>query len=257
MPSFYVDLLVRAFFAIPPSLGGNMLGLIWPVIVILCGEIIACFVYGWRTVKDKWRQASLIGLAALGICYTVLFGWCALVTNYQDHLGLSSKVVVLQQAYDTNSEHTKYAVLEAQSKCAEMVGENTTLGKQNRDQQNTINNCQTQALKLLTPVPLKLYSILINDNKNMLEQANVATFLVTSNMMITPIDLHLQCDQQIAGIKIRPAKYLELTVGGGSTIKGASADVNQQSPALTPATPVIIHVGYTGTSTIDCAITQK
>ena len=37
-----------------------------------------------------------------------------------------------------------------------MEGANGTLLNQSRDQQNTINNCQTQALKLLTPIPIKL-----------------------------------------------------------------------------------------------------
>ena len=113
MLSFYVDLLVRAFFAIPTSLGSNMLGLLWPVIIVFCGEFIAYIIYGWRVMIAKWKQASLIGLAALGICYTVLFGWCILATNYQEHSKLSSRVSVLQQANDTNSERQKYAVFRA------------------------------------------------------------------------------------------------------------------------------------------------
>ncbi len=77
MLTYYVDLLVRSLMQVPTSLGSNMLGLIWPVVIVICGEIIACWVYGWRTVYDKWKKASVIGFAALGVCYTLLWIYCA------------------------------------------------------------------------------------------------------------------------------------------------------------------------------------
>jgi len=64
MPAYYVDLLMRALFAIPTALGSNPLGLLWPVILVVCGEIIACLVYGWRVVFEKWKRWS----ARLNLC---------------------------------------------------------------------------------------------------------------------------------------------------------------------------------------------
>lgn len=92
MLSFYIDLLWRSLWAIPGLLGSNVLGLIWPVLVVMCGEILAACYLGWLVVLNKWKRASLIGLAALGVCYTGLLVWSVLHTVYQDHVDLSAKV---------------------------------------------------------------------------------------------------------------------------------------------------------------------
>jgi hypothetical protein len=256
MLAFYVDLLVRAFFAIPPSLGGNMLGLVWPVIIVFCGEIIACIVYGYRTVIAKWKEASLIGLAALVVCYTGLFVWCIFSTNYRDHSVLASRAAFLRQAYDSNSEHEKYAVLVAESKCAEVLGENRTLGQQNRDQQNTINNCQNKAIALLAPPALRFSGGRIYELPVRLGVLDGVFVLVTSKV-VTPVRIDISCDRTVLGAVV------DQVVGGGGTIvdnfgsdpKGQSVQVGFDSPAWLPQTPLLVHVNHTGDGGMSCEFT--
>jgi hypothetical protein len=85
----------------------------------------------------------------LVVCYILLFGWCVLRENYVGYSVLKERMGLLQKIDDQRDAHEQIAVLNAQTKCAESTGENRTLQHQNRDQQNTINRCQEDALKLL------------------------------------------------------------------------------------------------------------
>jgi hypothetical protein len=247
MLSFYADLLVRAFLTIPPLLGGNMLGLVWPIIIVLCGEVIACIAYGWRTVKAKWKQASLMGLVSLVVCYTGLFAWCIFAVNYQDHVVLASRAAYLQQAFDEKDAHEKIAVLLAKSKCAEVLGENKTLGQQNRDQQNSINNCQTEAIKMLTPAEQKTQVRLIAPRDDDFGLYRKYEVLLLTNKPVFPTLIQVVCRRTIISIE------QSLLSRNGPTIitqpKKLSAmqyELGITSPPWTAENPVLIKLTLDG-----------
>src|SRR5579863_4663554 len=202
MPSYYADLFARSVSAIPSALGSNMLGLIWPVIIVLCGEFLACVVYGWRVIFDKWKKASLIGFAALGVCYTLLFTWCALSINYKDHAEMATKIEMLQKANDAAESHEQYAVLEARSKCAEISGQNTVLGQQNRDQQNTINKCQTQALALIGQSQMAVVRTFMITRR---VPPNIPVMEYVATSSVTRVaDFSIICNEPMTGVDVSP-----------------------------------------------------
>ena len=256
MLSYYAELFARALYAIPSLLGSNVLGLIWPVIVVFCGEIIAGFSYGWRVmISNKWKQASIIGFAALGICYTLLFAWCALTTNYSDHATLASKVSVLQAAYNSNTADKNYAVLEAQSGCAETIGENKTLGKQNRDQQNTINNCQTQALKLLVPEPFKIVPLLLEPASGCIEMQHIKWLLLT-NKTVTPVNLVVACQKRFVSASASIVGS-EILGGGASKVTDTEYQVNISTPAWSPESPMLFDMSFIGDQNNSCRFYER
>jgi hypothetical protein len=222
MAAYYASLLIRAFMEIPGSLGSNWLGLLWPVILVACGEIIACLWFGWRIVLAKWKQATGIGFAALGVCYTLLFAWCAFSLNYQE-----------------------YAVLKAQSDCAQTVGKNITLEGQNRDQQSTINNCQTQALKLLAPEPLKM-TLLTMSTAGSGTGEKTSMILLLTNRTITPVGLSFQCNRNI--INGYASIVGSKTLMGSTNVVPNSNLMNIQidSPAWSSISPILLVVSYAG-----------
>ncbi len=244
MLPYYADLFQRAFSAIPGLLGSNALGLLWPVVIVSCGEIIACFVYGWRTVISKWRQASVIGFAALGVCYSVLFGWSILSTSYQDHATLASTNRDLRTSVDSAASHERNSVLSAENKCAETNGENKILGQQNRDQQNTINNCQTQAIHLLQPALMEWKPLALEmPDKDPSNSANEKTrwILVTNKAHDTPVEITFSCSNPIvsAESKIAGSMANSVTTPLGTLGEGQWG-TKIFSPAWGPDSPILL-----------------
>jgi hypothetical protein len=76
-------------------------------------------------------------------------------------------------------------------------GVNRTIEKQNGDQQSTINGCLSQAMKLLTPEPLKITS---HELRGLLPQSPqpgykfVISYVVMTNKIITPVRLLVTCE---------------------------------------------------------------
>jgi hypothetical protein len=250
--AYYVTLLVHALIALPTSLGSNMLGVIWPLIIVLVGEAIAGFAYGWKFVfEKKLKEFSIIGFAALVACYTLLWVYCAFSLDYSDHSTLSSEVQTLQKANDKSAEHERYAILEARNKCAETVGENRTLGQQNRDQQNTINNCQMQALRLLSPEKLRITTAYygVGESTEVIKRILVVGLI---NREVTPIDVTLRCNAEINPIR-------ELSIGtGGAYINRSVHQIDAhtlrlklESPSWTPVRPLGIELA-TETGNLTC-----
>jgi hypothetical protein len=83
-----VNLLVRSLLSLPGALGSTWLGILFPVVVALLGEIIGISLFGWAAMKQNWKRATGIGFAALGVGYTVLFLCMVVKTTYSDHINL-------------------------------------------------------------------------------------------------------------------------------------------------------------------------
>jgi hypothetical protein len=201
-----------------------------------------------------------IGLASLGMCYLLLFTCCALRTNYDIYADVNSKKEISESLLNSASERQRYAVLEAQTECAREIGKNETLDKQNRDQQSTINNCQTQALKLLTPEALNIIPIpLSKDGQSPTPTQRTAQFLLLTNKAISPVDMEMQCDQIFQMSMFGGAEILGAypQMGGSGVTAPKTANISINSPAWTPKTPMRITVYYNGNQDINCRFRER
>jgi hypothetical protein len=237
MLTFYGNLFWLSLRSIPSSLGSNWLGLIWPAVVVAVGEIIACFAYGWRTMIAKWKQATLIGLASLGCCYLALFAWCAVAANYGEYSRLSIANTSLTGVVDTAEARQRYAVLEAQNECAKTLGKNETLGEQNRDQQNTINNCQTQAIKLLQPIAFQWHALALEEAEVSPKTRKQRRLLLT-NKVLSPAEFGFSCSHPIIQAETK-------IVGSVADAKTVQIDKDHwgsqiRSPAWGPDSPALV-----------------
>ncbi len=257
MLPYYAELFERAFWAIPGLLGSNALGLLWPVVLVICGETIACVVYGFRTMYERRQRASLIGLASLIVCYSALFEWSIIATNYRDHADVTSKNRTLQTALDSATFHEQKAVLLAENECAETVGEKKALAAQNREQQNTINNCQTEAIKLLEPKQLAVY---VYDLGNLLGSSQEQTEKVKSpillmvNKPVTPVTIVANCTTPIDDLQaFAVAPEMASTLQLSTSQNGPNSIVaNISSPALTPEAPFIVMLTHKKSDMLHC-----
>jgi hypothetical protein len=256
MVAYYANLLVRAFLAIPGSLGANWLGLVWPAVVVLVGEIIAGFVYGWRVMAAKWKQATLIGFAALGCCYSILFVCCAISQNYGTVSFAIGKAESLQRLVDTADARQSFAVLKAQSECSRIIGQNDSLSNQNRNQQNLIAGCQQQAIHMLAPEKFEFVNIVwSNETTNGTDHKVSHIFL--GNKLITPIHFFIECERPI-----RDIEYGILgtngRMGNVKTITPYMVEINIDSPAWTPKSPLKVQYSYTSSKEgIVCGFSER
>jgi hypothetical protein len=243
MLSYYLDLVSRSLKMIPGLLGSNALGLFWPLVVVLCGEVIACLRFGWRNLLKRWKEASALGFLGLFICYAGLLAWSMVRTNYTDARTLSIENQSLHNAKERSSSDKELAVLRAQNQCAKTEGENESLGRQNRDQQNTINNCQTEAIRLLQPKSLHWKALALEMAEP--DPSNVSLrrsrWLLVTNTTISPVEFSFTCSQPIvsAEAKVVGSVADTRTVPLGSLGNGKWA-TKIFSPAWSADSPVLI-----------------
>jgi hypothetical protein len=102
MPGHLFHLFARSLLTIPGVLGSTWAGIVFPIIVILIGEVIGASLFGWNAMLENWRKATGVGFAALGVGYALLFLWCAMLTTYTDHEGLVARNRELQSQQINN-----------------------------------------------------------------------------------------------------------------------------------------------------------
>ena len=264
MAAYYANLIIKAFLSIPGSLGSNWLGLVFPAIVVLVGEGIACVVYGWSVMVAKWKQATLLGFASLGVCYLLLFAWCAIYQNYFSISSLQVRADTLQSSVDAAGTDKRIAVLSAQNECAQILGKNEILTNQNRDQQNTINNCQTQALRLIADTQsLKITDYFLGlvpsqYNQNIHGKYH-GTFLVLTNKPVSPIRLLVSCDAEIevSGDILGTGSAMSGGWGGRVTGSLKQYGFGLLSPAWTPVNPLLLTVYTDSPSLGRCTFDER
>jgi hypothetical protein len=144
---------------------------------------------------------------------------------------------------DLQIAHNQFSDLKAQ--CQYQAGVVDTLRKQNGDQQNLIDNCQTQAIQMLAPPDLKIETVMYGlPNASYLGKPAVVLQVVgLTNKVISPIDVVLRCSDQITVIG-----GIFMGVGGGYTgpnvtrIDAKAYRLQLESPAWTPIRPLGIAV---------------
>jgi hypothetical protein len=151
----FLNLFVRALVGFPDVLAGNWISLLLPLVVFIVKEGTSLR-NGWASMRAQfWRDTSLLAKV-----YVALFAWAIVRTVYQDHVYFVQKTASLQKEarQDAVSARQRQEDLQnqfqaLQVQCARTEGANQQLQGQNRDQQNSINGCLTQAIKLVTVPP--------------------------------------------------------------------------------------------------------
>jgi len=148
----------------------------------------------------------------------------------------------------------KYDALNAQ--CEYKDGVVDTLGKQNRDQQNTINNCQTQALKLITPTPWQYTTLPLNpfppnNSKKWISYVSV------SNKTVTPFFMDVKCDQPISDPQGYVLNNQFMGYGGAMNADGKGFNFAISFPAWGPNSPIAIQFSYVGEKIPVCTFNAR
>jgi hypothetical protein len=264
------NLILRSIEAMPSAVGSNWLGVLYPLLLFALTEGLSVLFFGWLAVKQNWGKTVGVGFAVVGVFWTGLFLWCAVKTTYTDHQQLAERVTVLhKKVADTEFKDATHLAEVSQDlngqigvlkqECAFKEGQNSSLLNQNRDQQSTINNCQTQAIKLLAPVPLKITEIRLWDDPAE-ERKRTAQYLVLDNQSITPVRLLFRCDRII--------EHTETAFAGGGQALGetriiqeSNLHVDVNAPAFSPDTPLLVKITYLVPvgmpSGITCGIEQR
>ena len=192
--------------------------------------------------------------------FLVAFFLCSCFLSWvdkDDALKVSQTAVQAQQEKD-NKAYTglknEFDGLIAQ--CSYQAGVVDTLGRQNRDQQNSINNCQNQALHLLVPPNLQIDAFLLGDIKMKGDQAD-AQFIVITNKPISPTRLKIMCTRPILGAQALPVEQ-GTTIGSfGKEPKGNTVEVGFDAPAWTPRSPIKVDVNHSGALGASCTFVPE
>jgi|GEM_PF-2008480 len=115
------------------------------------------------------------------------------------------------------------------------------LASQNRDQQNTINNCQTQAVKLLVPIPLQVVPIAITKDKDV-DGKWQDVWVVVVNKRTSPVNLAIQCDQNVSDVRVNvpeDGRGVRYGTRGGEGMSNVAL-VDLKFPDATPTNPMIV-----------------
>jgi len=142
------------------------------------------------------------------------------------------------------------------SECQYKSGVLDTLTNQNRDQQNTINSCQTQALKLLTPPTFEMTPLRISDG-TLGNGSHKAAFIILTNLPVTPVKMSVNCDRTIQVILqsvLGTSSPMNTEYGWGQTHE---APIEIDSPAWTAKTPLELDVVYVGQPGITCSFARQ
>lgn len=161
----------------------------------------------------------------------MVFLACIFATTYSDHVHLVAKNNELRVRIMNAQDHEETSLRlvkddfigrlsTLRESCAKVEGANGILTKQTADQQNTINNCQTQALKLLTPETQKITPLVLQDETTNTTD-HKAKFLVLTNKVITPVRMIVGCN--------RPIKEGSASILGSGVMTGGASN---QSPTV-------------------------
>jgi hypothetical protein len=260
----FIGTVLHVFFnAIGTTLLGQIVDVVFGILLITTAYFKANQESGWRAVLTHLRREYRIAIWLALIIYGPVIAWSVGKAVYEDHQGLvhrsrglrgviSSDAMTLQQA----KEECSRQVSSQEIKNAGLAGTNGTLQNQNRDQQNTINNCQTQALKLLAPEPTSISPIYMSTESTFTEGVLTAKFVVLTNHVITPVKMAVVCDRPIiTGYSVVIGSGAQ--TGGGGMTPQKTLDVAIDSPSWTKISPVLVVVKLPDNKTPNCTFTER
>lgn len=244
MVGHFFNLVVRAITAMPERVGTNWGGL-WFSIAIFFATMLVLWIFG--DMKEHFKRNTLVGLAVVGIAWTALFPISAFLTVYDDHENLVGAASRIKRTLNGEIQSQKDQLIATRLECARWEGQNDTLQAQNRSQQNTINGCLTQAIKLLKRPSLKLSNYFlgqVSTQRFPSSKQRYGTFLVITNQTITPIRLLVTCQADITASGFVLGGNTSTFGGWGGRVTASTHQygVGILTPAWTPTNPLLVTV---------------
>ena len=221
---------------------------------------------GMSAMMKHWRQEYKAGIHFALWCALIIYFpvaiWSLVKAVYEDHLDLVTRSRVQRSLISGDAaelQKTKNAlggqISDWQAKCSGMEGANGVLSNQNRDQQNTINNCQSQALKLLKPEDLKVYFFPVQSVPKGGEKWVV--YVAVTNKIVTPVYIEVDCDGPIFNPQGYALNNLFMNYGSRMNPDGKGFSFGITSPAFAPNQPLGIEYGYTGDKAPNCELKTR
>lgn len=266
MPIHAFNLLLRSAIAIPGALGSTWLGLLFPVASFIIAQIVFLLVRGPAKMRAHWKQNVVEGLAVAGAAWSMLFLWCVVTTTYGDHVQLNKHIGEIHTALVSADSRQNAAVgrvvedlggrLSAlQTSCSKIDGANEVLIRQTTAQQSSINNCQTQALKLLIPEAQQTTPLVLDEPSGTGPEWRMRWLLMT-NKIVTPLTMIVRCNQPLSTLDFAPV--------GTDTMVGAPGRISQDAyqlfmslPAWDKNSPLVVTMTYRGKADLACEFSRK
>jgi hypothetical protein len=244
----------KAFQTMPEFLGNNWVGAFFASICV--------FFYEANKFRDSKQsqetttlrsKASALGVFLVAHWYATTKWWIFVLVMFyightldlvrQDSNSLTSQNTQLSTSVTTSNstcttEKDDLRVADATDK-----SKADTLTQQNRDQQNTINQCQEKALALLTPAARDV-TVLSFANKQLgVGPDKERTWILLVNQIVTPIRLTVSCDSAFSQGFIS-------VIGNNSSAANQAYTPDRNSfgamldTAWTPKSPLLVGIRY-------------
>lgn len=250
----FIGTVIGIFFG---AIGSTLLGLL--IDGAFAASLAAATLYkksrveGWRAMLMHWRKEYKAGLkfaiwAAL-IFYGPVVVWSVGRAVYEDHQGLVDRYreqrAALQRERADDSEH----LIECRNENARLGGQKDTLNKQNRDQQDTINRCQQDAIKFLAPTDQKTTSITFGSRTSP-DGNRIVSYLLLTNKIVEPVHMKTKCDADISSVFLGSVGISGIPPAAIGYNSNAMSDGSWRtevaSPAWTPTAPYVAVVTFNG-----------
>jgi hypothetical protein len=263
MLHFWLDCITRAFWASAFFTGTNRTGFVYALVVAAASLLLAAqkqakLQGGWRAMKrSNWTRVFGEGAAIALAAWAVVFFFQLVAAPhvlYSESEGRAKRASDLfaqeRKTLTEKIDGLRTTITETKTDCALKEGINQTLEKQNRDQQSTINGCLSQAMKLLTPEPMKITPVVL-DNETISELKKVR-WLVIVNKTITPVQMNVVCNKPIENGSVWIVGT-GILGGGAGNIAPQVLGVNISTPAWSPTSPLLVTMSYRGADDIVCS----
>lgn len=125
-----------------------------------------------------------------------------------------------------------------------------TLSTQNRDQQNTINRCQQEALNLMRPPEQRTTALVIGTSTSPDGLSRTVNYLLLTNKDVEPVHMKTKCDADVALADMGSIGVSGLPpFGFGNSshpTNDGSWEIDIASPAWTPTAPFMATIQFSG-----------
>jgi hypothetical protein len=243
------------------TLLGLFVGLGFAVATTLAAMLRIHRNHGRDAMVRHWNYDVKTALRVSLVCAAAIYGpilvWSLGKAVYVDHSAFVARNAVLRKSLSDKALHETQVVGEVKADlggklsslketCLKTEGANTALNKQTVMQQGSIDNCQNQALKLLTPEPLKLSVIYSNVGDQIGSITKIDMILIT-NKTVDPVSVRLECNKAITSITTRMLSQTGMSIGlGPRRLDAYTFDINYTSPALSPDTAIAVNMTHEG-----------
>jgi hypothetical protein len=254
----FIGTILHIFF---DAIGSTLLG---RLVDIAFGASIAIAVLlktkreqGWRPMLKHWQEEYRSALKFSMWCALIIYGpilvWAIGKAVYEDHLGLVTRSRIQRSSIrdnasllQTTKDELGGQVSDWKAKCAGFEGTNGALTGQNRDQQNTINHCQENAIKLLAPALQKTTPIVIGKVDAGPGLVKIFSVLLT-NKPVSPVDMFFKCDRAITSFAVYPIPKTP-HMATMSPVNQFTWEARINNPPWTQEAPLMTEVTYQGTA---------